>query len=270
MSLLFSNPILRREIEHRMRDKRTYFIPTLYLSLLGLAAASVYLMSGLQNAAVSGAYNYAASVGPELGNTIFIITTMLQMLLVVMLVPSLSGAAITAERDRGCLTSILVTPMSRAALTVGKLLAPILYIFFLLFISLPFAALSFGFGGTDFKTLLSAYGLIAATTFFFASLGLFISTLFLRTTPAVILSYAATALVLIGTLIADFVLSTLGHRESFIFSLLNPFFALIILVSGDSMGNVKPWIWWITPIIHTLLAMVFLFFAGLKINRMRE
>jgi ABC-type transport system involved in multi-copper enzyme maturation permease subunit len=185
MNLLFSNPILKREIEHRMRDKRTYFIPTVYLALLGLAAASVYLISGVKNT-VSGATTTAAAVGPEVGNSIFVITVVLQMVLVVMLVPSLSGAAITAERDRGCLIPVLVTPMSRAALTIGKLLAPILYIFFLLFISLPFAALSFGFGGTDLSMLLSAFGLIAASALFFASIGLFISTLFLRTTPAVI------------------------------------------------------------------------------------
>jgi ABC-type transport system involved in multi-copper enzyme maturation permease subunit len=270
MNLLFSNPILMREITHRMRDKRTYFIPTVYLSLLGLAAAAVYLMS-TQNAAQTGVYSAAAAVGPDMGNTIFVITVVLQTTLVILLVPSLSGAAITAERDRGCLVPILVTPMSRAALTIGKLLAPILYIFFLLFISLPFAALSFGFGGTDLTTLLSAYSLVVATTIFFASMGLFISTLFQRTTPSVMLSYAAAATILIGAPIVDLLINAmLGNSSYLIFSVLNPFFALILLISNESFGGNAPGVWWITPILHVFLSMVFLLFAGVKMKKMRE
>ncbi len=263
MSLILGNPILKREIEHRMRDKRTYFIPTAYLVLLGLATAAIYLTATYINGAG------VPTPGYSVGSSIFAFTVVLEMILVVLLVPSLSGAAITAERERGCLVPLLVTPMSRGAITVGKLVAPVLYIFFLLSLSLPFAALSFGFGGTDLRLLGIAYGCIAASTMLFASLGLFISTLFKRTVPAVLLTYSAAALIIIGTLIADGIVNLVSHAETWFFVYINPFFALFSLLTSQ-MTFMNPVRWWISPVLQLVLSAVFALFAGIRISKMRD
>ena len=42
---LFSNPILSREISHRMRDNKTFFVPMVYLAVLALVTLEIDLSS---------------------------------------------------------------------------------------------------------------------------------------------------------------------------------------------------------------------------------
>lgn len=263
---LFSNPILSREISHRMRDNKTFFVPVVYLAVLALVTLGVFTVNNLD---VYG----GPTQGWRIGEAIFDAVTFVQLTLVLMLAPSVCASAITSERDRKTLTPLLVTPLSRTSVALGKLLAPILYILLLVCTSLPFAALSFGFGGADPLDMATSYGCIFAATLFVASLGLLISAFMKRTVPAVLLAYGVVALLVIGSPIADLVLNTVFFQAGegqVVFSYLNPFMPLVVLTIGDpSLSRELPNIW-ITPALQLGLATMFFAAALARIGSMRE
>lgn len=267
MKALFSNPILAREVNHRMRDNRTYFVPVIYLSILGLATAGIYLVSTWDPVGVG-----RGAQGWEIGKIIFHTIAFIQMGLVVLLVPSVSASAVTGERDKGTLVPLLVTPMPRSRITVGKLLAPILYILLLISTSIPFAALSFGFGGTDMGLLLTTYGCLVATALFLASMGLMVSTLMRRTVPAVLVAYGLGAAVVIGTPIADLIYNTVLREPQggILFLHLNPFTPLVLGVEERLIDNPDVPAWWITPLLQLGLAVLFSLVARARIGSMRD
>ena len=270
MRSLLRNPILSREVTHRMRDNRTFFVPMIYLSVLALVTVGVYLTMTWTAEVAPGVTTVQ---GWEIGVAIFHAVAFVQMALVTLLVPSVSASAITAERDKGTLVPLLVTPLPRGHLTVGKLIAPILYVLLLLSTSIPFAALSFGFGGTDLRLLAVTYGCLVAAVLFFAGLGLMISTLMRRTVPAVLLAYGLVAVVVIGTGIADMIVNLLLMDQldtPIVFLYLNPFTPLFLNIEESLSAMPDAPIWWITPVVQLSFATLFTLIAALRIRSMRE
>jgi len=261
-----SNPILSREISHRMRDNKTFFVPVVYLAVLATVTLGVYAISNWDPYGLP-------TQGWRIGDAIFNAVSFTQLALVLLLVPSVSASAITSERDRKTLTPLLVTPLSRTAVALGKLVAPILYILLLVSTSLPFAALSFGFGGADLADLGLSYGCIAAAALFVASFGLFVSTIMKRTVPAVLLAYGLIALLVIGSLIGDLVLNSVffsGGQGQAVLTYLNPFLPLVVsMIDEPSLAKELPSIW-ITPALEIGLAAAFFAASLARIRSMRE
>jgi len=261
-----SNPILSREISHRMRDNRTFFVPVVYLAVLAVVTLGVYALSNLDNLG-------GQTQGWRIGESIFNAVALVQLALVLLLVPSVSASAITSERDRKTLTPLLLTPLSRSSLVLGKLIAPILYVLLLVSTSLPLAALSFGFGGATLGELAVSYGCILAAALFVASMGLFISTIMKRTVPAVLLAYGAVALLVLGSLIGDLVLNTVflaGGEGRAVFVHLNPFLPLVVsMIEEPGLASELPAIW-ITPALELGLCAVLSFASYARLRTMRE
>lgn len=263
---IITNPILVREIQHRMRDTRTFIIPAIYTAVLGLVTIGIYLVAVGQSTAVP----QSTVQGYEIGTAIFYLIITVQMFLVVLIVPSVSAASITAERDKGTLTPLLVTPMARVSILIGKLVAPVLYMFLLLFASLPFAALSFGFGGTDLRLLAVTFGCLVTAVLFFAALGLMVSTLITRTVPALMTTYGLVALLVVGSLIGDAIVNFLAPgSEKIVFLYLNPFTPIFMTMKEADLKNWEVAIW-ITPVLQLALGALFALIAGRRISRMRQ
>jgi len=260
------NPILSREVDHRMRDSRTYFVPMVYILVLGLATLGAYLVM-----TEIGDVPYTTVEGWVTGKVIFHLVAFTQMTLILLLVPSVSAGAITGERDRATLALLLVTPLARGKIVAGKLIAPILYVLLLVSTSMPFAALSFGFGGTDLELLATTYGCLIMTALFLASMGLAVSTVMRRTVPAVLLAYGLVAALIVGSGVAELALHILDKDlETIVFAYLNPFTPLVlaILIDVDSIPATIHW--WITPLVQLWLGLVCLAIAAIRLHSMRE
>lgn len=268
MSVLRSlrNPILVREIDHRMRDNRTYFIPMVYIFILGLVTLAAYLVI-----VETGDAMYRPVEGWVIGKTIFHFVAFTQMGLIILLVPSVSAAAVTAERDKGTLSLLLVTPMPRLHMTAGKFMAPLLYVLLLVSTSIPFAALSFGFGGTDLKLLGITYGCILTTALLLASMGLLVSTLMRRSIPAVLLAYGLVAALIVGSGVAEIALHIFHpDYENIVFIYLNPFTPLVLTIYDTVEMVRQKFYWWITPLAQLALTSACLAVAGARIHSMRD
>jgi len=263
---LLRNPILVREIDHRMRDNRTYFIPTVYVFVLGIVTLAVYLVT-----TSSGSDGYNPVQGWVIGKAIFHAIAFTQMGLIILLVPSVSAGAVTGERDKGTLQLLLVTPLPRGRIAAGKFLASVLYVLLLVSTSIPFAGLSFSFGGTDLALLAVTVACLLSTALSLAAMGLMVSTVMRRTVPAVLLAYGLAAALLVGPGVAEIALHiAFTDFDSIVFVYLNPFTPLVLHLYDLPELAARSIYWWITPAAQAALGLLCLAVAWSRLRAMRE
>src|SRR5262244_3384828 len=100
------NPMVGKELRQRMREKRGWVLPSVYLLVLGGVIALAYYF------AVAQEQRYGRDIqGAEIGVTIFAVVTFTQLTLLLLLAPVFSAGAITIEKEQrtisGLLTSLL-------------------------------------------------------------------------------------------------------------------------------------------------------------------
>ena len=165
-----------KELLGRMRGRRAFVIITIHLLLV---AGFALLVQGLMvNAMASG---FSGTTSADVGRGLFIGLVALLTLIVLVLAPGSTAGAISLEREKQTLDMLATTPVSSIGIVLGKLLASVGWIYLLLAASLPVMALVFTYGGVAPDDLVRAYVVLAAATFCYGSMGLFISALLKRT-----------------------------------------------------------------------------------------
>jgi ABC-type transport system involved in multi-copper enzyme maturation permease subunit len=132
------------------------------------------------------------------GRIVFYITVGIQIALVCIIAPAATSGAIIGERERQTyeiLRTTLLTPMQ---IVWGKLVSALSFIGLLVFASLPLAALSFLLGGIQEQQIIIGLSIIIASALLFATLGLFISARAKTTPAAIVITFIAVLVVLIG------------------------------------------------------------------------
>jgi ABC-type transport system involved in multi-copper enzyme maturation permease subunit len=174
------NPVLVNEWKLRMRTRRSPWIITLYLLVLGgVTLTFIYLMTG-----GGGHYN------PNRSRELFMVLSILQLAMICFVVPGLTAGVISGERERQTLSILLTTNISATKLIVGKWLASLSFMTFLVFATIPLYAIVFLYGGISPAQLLKVFGFYLITMLGLGSVGVLISTLIKRTGIATVLSYA--------------------------------------------------------------------------------
>ena len=175
------NPMIGKELQQRMRERRGWILPSVYLLVLGGVVAFAYFIARDNRTDVQGS---------SLGVTIFNTVVFAQLSLLLILAPIFSSGAITLEREQRTLPSLLTTLLSPLQIWWGKLVASILFVLLLLIVALPVLSVSFAFGGVGPREVLMAVlnTLIALTTV--SIIGLFWSSVFRRSVYATAVSYA--------------------------------------------------------------------------------
>jgi len=184
------NPVLLKEARALLRERRGFLVPMVYAAVLSAAVFMFFL-------------SYARREPAMLGSTIAGEVAIIQLIAIAIFSPLLGAAAIAGERERGTWLSLLASPVARWRIAVGKAAACALYIGLLLSVSLPVAALSLLFGGTDLAVLAGIYVTHAILGVSLALLGLAISTMFQRTWTAALVSIGAA----LGLIVFTFALS---------------------------------------------------------------
>ena len=186
-----------KELRGRMRGRRAFVILTVYLVLLGGFA---WMVEAINEQSLRNVYaNQAAYASANVGRAVFSALLMLETLLVVVLAPAFTAGAISLEREKQTLDMLATTPISSLAIVVGKLFSALVYVFILVFASIPLAALVFVFGGVAPDDVVRGYVVLIATAIGIGSLGLFFSALAQRTQAATIMSYFAVLAATLGT-----------------------------------------------------------------------
>ena len=183
-----------KELRGRMRGKRAFAIITIHLLLL---AGFAVLVQEVQVGTMMNGFSSTSTA--DIGRGLFIGLLALLTIIVMILAPGSTAAAISLEREKQTLDMLVTTPVSSIGLVLGKLLASVGWIVLLLLASLPVMALVFTFGGVAPDDIVRAYIVLAAAAFAYGSMGLFISALLKRTAASTIINLVLALGIAVGT-----------------------------------------------------------------------
>ena len=188
-----------KELRGRMRGPRAFIALTFYLALLAGFTVMIYRLtaqSAASQAAFGGGNPYVSST---VGQAVFTVLLLLQVLLVVFLAPAATAGAISLEREKQTLDLLTATPVSTLGIVLGKLASALAFVFVLILASIPLTAIVFVFGGVGPEDILRGYLVLLVTALGFGSVGILLSCLTRRTQSATVLTYLAVLVLTVGT-----------------------------------------------------------------------
>ncbi|WP_418791926.1 ABC transporter permease [Phosphitispora sp. TUW77] len=185
------NPVLTKELRDRVRTWRSPLVITVYLGFIAVVGG--FFIFEQTRGGMGGPRVY------RMGIEIFNIMAILQIGLIAFLTPGLTAGVISGERERQTLPLLMITRMSPLSVATGKLISAISYMLLLIVISMPFYSIVFFFGGVSLSQFFQVAGILMVTTVLLGSMGMFFSSLFKRTTVAIIVTYGATFMLFFGT-----------------------------------------------------------------------
>jgi len=195
----FANPLASKELLARMRGPRTFVVAT--LELLPLIALAIGLYALIANT------RSGPLVGAPAGKLFFAIVTALELGLICLFAPALTADLISGERERRTLDLLLVTPLSRQQIVLGKLTAALGSLLLLIVLALPVQAVAVLLGGVGVDDLLVGLAILVLTAVTYGCVGLYWSGRLKTTRGAVLLAYATMLLAVGGAPLALFLLA---------------------------------------------------------------
>jgi ABC-type transport system involved in multi-copper enzyme maturation permease subunit len=257
-----------KELRGRMRGRRAFAILTIYLVLLGGFALMAERL--VESQYTSGFGGSSAFAGAAIGQGIFAALLMLMTLQVVFLAPSSTSGSISLEREKQTLELLIATPISSAAIVVGKLLSALVYVFLLIAASIPLMAVVFVYGGVGPEDVLRGYIVLVTASLAFGSFGLLCSSVVKRTTAATAITIFGVLAVTVGTV---FVLGfwqamgrfddqgnpkgLFGIRSPAVIAYLNPFIAQADVMCGTETTFGGGWCNAVNSLVPTNNPIVF-------------
>ncbi len=228
------NPVLARELKQRMRGRHTWLVLTLYLGVLAVILRWVYVAASQRDA--FGGINVVGSA--SIGRAIFQWLLFFMLLLVCFIVPGLTAAAISGERERQTLISLQISLLRPRSIVLGKLLASLAFVVLLVVASLPLVSIPFIVGGVTVAEVARGLLMVLATAVVLACGALACSAVMRRTQAATVAAYGLTVALVLGTLVVfgaqQIPRSTGQPRPRPWILALNPFAATADVVEGRS------------------------------------
>jgi ABC-2 type transport system permease protein len=245
MTRLITNPMILKELRQRLRERRAWLLPTLYL--LVVAGTVSFAFYGATDPDMAGGRGELQ--GADIGEILFLTVIVTQMVVLLLMAPVFSAGSLTIEKEQrtfaGLLTSLLTAPQ----IWWGKFVAALLYLLLLLFSALPLLSLSLAFGGVDPIQLLKA---VASTILVLASIctvGLWCSSMFRRSVHSTAAAYGFVLVLSIVTAVAFGILVARweSHNPAVRFEgppayiqapmFINPFYPLLAVLGGESFSQ---------------------------------
>lgn len=186
--MLFDNPVLLKELRMGLRERRIFVIQTIYLILLGLVTL-IFLMTMADTSRSDPAS--MANAGREF----FVVQFWMQLIMLVLITPSLTCGLLSTEKERHSLEMLLASRLHASDIVLGKLGFALCFTALLLFSAMPLTALTFFVGGVSPFEFLAAYFHLCLAALLTAQIGLTFSAREQKTSHATNQSYG---LVILG------------------------------------------------------------------------
>jgi len=284
------NPVFRREIRSVLRSWKPFAVITVFvLFLTFVLGVSLYLL-------MTNSYN---GFNPGSAMVLYVVLSGFQLGLILLMVPALTGGAISGERERQTLDLMMITKMSAFSVVFGKLLSSLLYVLLLLISTMPVCAVIFYFGGVSLPNLLTTMLFIISVAMMAGSVSLFLSALIRKTIPAIVLSYLFIIVITIGILVmvafseviyrvSD--LSYLPGAPIYFLMAANPFMGYASIMdaqlgytvinsmmsfTGNHGGSMSPWmlqvpLWVYSVAFNAVVTLLALAFAAFLVTPVRH
>jgi len=197
MSRVIRNPMILKELLQRLRERRAWLLPTLYLlTVSGTVCFSYYASTAMQ-----AANRPRPMQGAEIGIALFLTAVITQLALLLLMAPIFSAGSLTIEKEQRTFAGLLTSLLSAPQIWWGKFVAAFLYLLLLLLSALPLLAISFAFGGVEVRDLLVAVGSTILVLASISAVGLWCSSVFRRSVHSTAASYAIVLVLSVVTLV---------------------------------------------------------------------
>jgi len=201
------NPMIRKELNLRMRERRGWILPSLYLLTMGAVSALAYYMSVDER-------SWRQLQGSDVGVPMFLCAAYTQLALLLLLAPIFSAGAITIEKEQRTLAGLLTSLLSPFQIWWGKFVASLLFVLLLIVMGLPVLSLTFAFGGVGPWEVIIATVTTVAVLGAVSAIGLYWSSVFRRSVHATAVTYATVIALTLVTFIIFIIEMSLHHPEN--------------------------------------------------------
>ncbi len=192
------NPMIRKELRQRMRERRGWLLPSLYLLVLSAVVTFAYFLTALDRGG-------AAPQGSTVGVALFLTLAYSQLALLLLLVPIFSAGSITIEKEQRTLAGLLTSLLTSRQIWWGKFASSLLFVLLLLVMSLPVLSMAFAFGGIGPWEVFSATSTTVIVLACLSAVGLYCSSAFQRSVHATAVTYATVIAISVVTAVLFFV-----------------------------------------------------------------
>lgn len=187
------NPVLRNESKLSVRTPRFSLMILIYISVLATGILIFY-----------NSYSrdiYASGINPQGAVTLYITMAVIQAILLMFIVPSLTATSICSEREKQTLDILLSSKLTPLQIIIGKVSASSLRVIILIISTMPLYAIGALIGVVKISNILSLIVFFIVNTIFVSSIGVFISTCAKTSKVSTTLSYAVVLAIYMGIIV---------------------------------------------------------------------
>ena len=201
-----NNPVYKREMAVRARSPR---IPVLIMLFNGILAAAALLnmYSSIVQVRISNTIRYESFL------QLYAFVATLEFLLLMFIMPALTSASISGERERHTLELMFTTRLRAADIVAGKLMSALSQLLVMAFSSFPVLLLTFVYGSMNLKDLALLMFCFVTVALFCGSLGIFASALMRRSTFSNVVTYGTLLAAVAGTYLFNQFLLNVSQME---------------------------------------------------------
>jgi ABC-2 family transporter len=236
---VFDNPILLRELRRRMRGKALIYSINTYLFLMAISTGILLLLAPSPFAEAS--FDMLRDMQIT-GERIYYWITTIQVMLVLIVAPTITAGMTTGEKERQTFDFLRVTTITRWMYVMGCFLSTAFYVALALICALPMLSLTFLYGGVTLQDVVKTFFFLLGSAWVLSSFGLFVSSVCERTRTAQgIIVFLIFALMFGGFLLYSQVMSvyqgaigssTSGASEGIIYFFNLPIPTWLVIFSG--------------------------------------
>ena len=210
--------IMVKELRSRMRGRRAFIVLTAYLALLAFIAYAVYVVVAplARDAAQAGFGRFGfeqANASALIGQSIFAVLSILQLVLVSVIAPAFTAGQISLEREKQTLDLLISTPLRPGAIVIGKLATALAFVVLMILAAVPISAIVLMYGGAQVIDIVRQQLVLLATAVGFGAIGIFASALMKRTQAATVLTYGLVLSAILGGALLFAFWQELGRRD---------------------------------------------------------
>lgn len=254
MTKVSLNPIVRKDLKVSSRSMKFSWSLFAYEGVLALA----FLLTMLENNTMNRYSGPDNAMVYKNYTSFFPIVGVFQLVIIGLIVPIMTAASISGEREKKTMDVLLTTSISPFSIIIGKLASAVIRVMIYVFASVPLMAVSFIIGGLRWTVLIEYIILAFFYAIFAGSIGIFCSAVCKKTITAVVLSYVIYFGIYAVTYVPTIIVAmTSPDVNTVAFTmqaeLINPVHTFIIFfadrISGESLGklmasqNMDFWSW---------------------------
>jgi ABC-type transport system involved in multi-copper enzyme maturation permease subunit len=208
--------IMVKELRSRMRGRRAFIVLTVYLAILALITYGIYVVmepNARNLAGAFGGFGGQANASALIGQSIFSLLSIFQLILICFIAPAFTSGQISLEREKQTLDLLISTPMRPGAIVIGKLAAALAFVVLMIVAAVPITAIVLMYGGASVDDIVRQQLVLLATALVLGAIGLFFSSLLKRTQAATVLTYITVLGLVLGSTMLFIFWSVVANQD---------------------------------------------------------